>query len=46
VAAIFSVIFFTMTFWLLWIAVASVALFLAVRSEPTAPMSTAPAPTS
>jgi hypothetical protein len=43
VAAIFSVIFFTMIFWLLWIAVASVALFLAVRSEPTTAPRTAPA---
>jgi hypothetical protein len=31
VAAIFSVIFFTMLLWLLWIAVASVSLFLASR---------------
>ncbi|HEY1564383.1 MAG TPA: hypothetical protein VGF72_06845 [Gaiellaceae bacterium] len=34
VAAIFSVIFFTMLFWLVWMAVASVALFL--RSRTTA----------
>ena len=34
VAAIASVIFFTMLFWLLWVAVASVALFLQGRSEP------------
>lgn len=34
VAAIFSVIFFTMLFWLLWIAVASVSLFLQSRSAP------------
>jgi hypothetical protein len=45
VAAIFSIIFFTMLFWLLWIAVASVTLFLAARSEVAAPR-TAPAPTS
>jgi hypothetical protein len=45
VAAIASVIFFTMLVWLLWIAVASVALFLAVRSEVGTPK-TAPAPTS
>ena len=31
VAAIFSVIFFTMLLWLLWIAVASVSLFLSSR---------------
>jgi hypothetical protein len=36
VAAIFSVIFFTMIVWLLWIAVASVTLFLASRPEATA----------
>jgi hypothetical protein len=34
VAAIASVIFFTMLFWLLWVAVASVTLFLQGRSEP------------
>lgn len=34
VAAIFSVIFFTMLFWLLWIAVASVTLFLQGSSAP------------
>jgi hypothetical protein len=45
VAAIASVIFFTMLFWLLWIAVASVALFLAARSEVAAPKAAA-APTS
>ena len=45
VAAIFSIVFFTMIFWLLWIAVASVALFLAARSEVAAP-NAAPAPTS
>ena len=43
VAAIFSVIFFTMLLWLLWIAAASVALFLATRSEPAAAPRTAPA---
>jgi hypothetical protein len=37
VAAIFSVIFFTMLFWLLWIAVASVSLYLATRSEAGTP---------
>jgi len=42
VAAIFSVIFFTMLIWLLWIAVASVGLFLRARQE-AAPRS-APAP--
>jgi hypothetical protein len=31
VAAIFSIIFFTMLVWLLWIAVASVSLFAAAR---------------
>jgi hypothetical protein len=31
VAAIFSLFFFTMLFWLLWVAVASVSLFLASR---------------
>ena len=31
VAAIFSLVFFTMLLWLLWIAVASVSLFLASR---------------
>ena len=44
-AAILSVMFFTMLLWLLWIAVVSVALFLAVRSEVAAPKA-APAPTS
>ena len=33
VAALFSIIFFTMIVWLLWIAAASVALFLQSRSE-------------
>jgi hypothetical protein len=33
VAAIASLIFFTMLFWLLWVAVASVTLFLQSRSE-------------
>jgi hypothetical protein len=32
VAAIFSIFFFTMAVWLLWIAVASVSLFLRTRS--------------
>jgi hypothetical protein len=45
VAAIASIIFFTMLFWLLWVAVASVTLFLAMRSEVAAPKS-APVPTS
>lgn len=42
VAAIFSLFFFTMLVWLLWVAVASVSLFLSVRpaaattSEPSA----------
>ena len=36
VAAILSVAFFTMLFWLLWVAVASVMLFLAARSEAAA----------
>ena len=36
VAAIFSVIFFTMLVWLLWIAVASVLLFLQSRPEAAA----------
>jgi hypothetical protein len=31
VAAIFSIIFFTMIVWLLWVAVASVSLFLSTR---------------
>jgi hypothetical protein len=44
-AAIASVIFFTMLLWLLWFGVASVALFLAARSEVAAPRA-APAPTS
>ena len=33
VAAVFSLFFFTMMFWLLWLAAASVALFLASRPE-------------
>jgi hypothetical protein len=45
VAAIASIIFFTMLFWLLWVAVASVALFLAARSEEAAPKA-APVPMS
>jgi len=36
VAAILSVAFFTMLLWLLWVAVASVMLFLAARSEAAA----------
>jgi hypothetical protein len=35
-AALASVIFFTMLFWLLWVAVASVMLFLASRPETAA----------
>ena len=42
VAALFSVVFFTMLVWLLWIAAASVALFLRTR-QAAAPQS-APAP--
>jgi hypothetical protein len=45
VAGILSIGFFPMLIWLLWIAVASVTLFLAARSEVAAPR-TAPAPTS
>ena len=45
VAAIFSVIFFTMLLWLLWIAVASASLFLASRPE-GAPQREASAATS
>ena len=36
VAAIFSVVFFTMLVWLLWVAVASISLFLASRPEAAA----------
>jgi hypothetical protein len=36
VAAIFSVLFFTMIVWLLWIAIVSVMLFLASRPEAAA----------
>jgi hypothetical protein len=36
VAAILSVAFFTMLFWLLWVAVASVMLFLASRPQAAA----------
>jgi fatty acid desaturase len=42
VAAIASIIFFTMLFWLLWVAVASVALFL--QSKSAAEPSREPAP--
>ena len=45
VAAILSVIFFTMLLWPLWVTVASVPLFLAARSEVAAPKA-APAPMS
>jgi hypothetical protein len=44
VAAIFSVVFFTMLVWLLWIAVVSVSLFLAGRT--TAGRAPAAAPAS
>jgi hypothetical protein len=44
VAAIASIIFFTMLFWLLWVAVASVALFL--RSREAAAPKSAPVPTT
>ncbi|HET8752551.1 MAG TPA: hypothetical protein VFM43_08515 [Gaiellaceae bacterium] len=37
VAAIFSIIFFTMIVWLLWIAVASVVLFLRSRETASVP---------
>jgi hypothetical protein len=37
VAAIFSIMFFTMIVWLLWIAVASVVLFLRSRETASAP---------
>ena len=46
VAAIFSLIFFTMLFWLLWVAVASVALFLRSRSATVRAPEVAPVPTS
>jgi len=46
VAAIFSVIFFTMLVWMLWIAVASVALFLRSRSAAAPAPTAAPVPTS
>lgn len=42
VAALFSVVFFTMIVWLLWVAVASVVLFL--RTRQAAAPSSAPAP--
>jgi hypothetical protein len=42
VAAIFSVIFFTMLFWLVWVAVASVSLF--VTSRPAAVARREPSP--
>jgi hypothetical protein len=45
VAALLSLFFFTMLVWLLWIAVASVTLFLRARQETAAPRS-APVPTS
>jgi hypothetical protein len=43
VAAIASLFFFTMLFWLLWIAVASISLYLATRSE-VAPAARKPEP--
>jgi hypothetical protein len=46
VAAIFSIVFFTMMFWLLWIAVASVSLFLRSRTAADAAPQRAPAPAS
>jgi hypothetical protein len=46
VAAIFSLIFFTMLFWLLWVAVASVALFLRSSSAAVRAPEVAPVPTS
>ncbi|HEU5477511.1 MAG TPA: hypothetical protein VFU64_06760 [Gaiellaceae bacterium] len=46
VAAIFSIIFFTMIVWLLWIAVASVVLFLRSREAAAAAPRSAPVPTS
>ena len=46
VAAIFSLIFFTMLFWLLWVAVASVALFLRSRSATVQAPQAAPVPTA
>jgi hypothetical protein len=44
VAAIFSVIFFTMLLWLLWVAVASLMLFLRSRAEAASAPRSAPAP--
>jgi hypothetical protein len=46
VAAIFSIIFFTMLFWMLWIAVASVLLFVRSRSAAAPAPTAAPVPTS
>lgn len=43
VAAIASIIFFTMLFWLLWVAVASVTLFLQSRSSKAPRREPAPA---
>jgi len=36
IAAVFSLLFFTMLFWMLWVAVASVSLFLRSRSAAAA----------
>src|SRR5215471_559878 len=44
VAAIFSLIFFTMLFWMLWVAVASVSLFLRSRSAAVPAPEAAPVP--
>jgi hypothetical protein len=46
VAAIASIIFFTMLFWMLWVAVVSVALFLRSRTEASPAPRSAPAPAS
>jgi hypothetical protein len=43
VAAIFSVVFFTMLIWLLWVAVASVSLFLGARPATERPREPSPA---
>lgn len=46
VAAIASLIFFTMLFWFLWIAVVSVALFMQSRSGGAAASPRTPLPAS
>jgi hypothetical protein len=43
VAALFSIVFFTMLVWLLWIAVASVTLFLRTRQAAAPRSAAAPA---